>query len=133
MQRATSILRSFSEVGTDARIRKVVKWSYDALDPRRQRLFLDIAAFFLGRQRQEPEWVHDACYPHESGGGHLDALISLSLVHCDPEGRLGMHDTLVDMAFHLMSLPECPATYRVYLEGWQHNITLQINQVSHLM
>jgi hypothetical protein len=67
-------------------------------------MFLDIACMLLGKQRQLAAWVfqgtRDAFEPRALWD--LQSLIDASLVECEPDGTLSMHDTIASMARYII-------------------------------
>ena len=83
-------------------------------------MFLDIAAFFLGQRRQDAVDIFTRLFSgHGSSKIHLATLQQLSLITCSPEGLLGMHDTLVDMAHSIMRGPQSPEGYLLHVQPWR--------------
>ncbi|KAF8007311.1 hypothetical protein BT93_K1343 [Corymbia citriodora subsp. variegata] len=79
----------------DKTVQEKLKISYDALDYEEKQIFLDIACFFIGSQKQSPTYMWDACdfYPERG----IDVLSHLSLIKIDKNGELLMHDQLRDL------------------------------------
>ena len=88
-------LRNFGEFGEDKRIQQSLLFSYKRLSLERQSMFLDIACMLLGKQRQLAAWVVQGTHGASGPSASLDlaSLIDASLVECEPDGTLSMHDT----------------------------------------
>ena len=97
-------LNNFGEFGEDKRIQQSLLLSYKRLSPEKQTMFLDIACMLLGKQRQLAAWVfqgtRDAFEPRALWD--LQSLIDASLVECEPDGTLSMHDTIASMARYII-------------------------------
>ncbi|XP_074333532.1 TMV resistance protein N-like isoform X2 [Apium graveolens] len=79
-------------------IENILLISFDALklvDPVMQDIFLDIACFFVGREKGEVVQIMETCYKFLNHG--IDLLKKRSLLTIDNENRLRMHDLLRDM------------------------------------
>jgi hypothetical protein len=80
-------------------IKDVLKVSYDGLDEREKDIFLDIAFFFEGENKDFATKILDACDFGATGGIQLleeKALITIS------SNRIQMHDLLQKMAFDIV-------------------------------
>ncbi|XP_056162045.1 disease resistance protein RPV1-like isoform X1 [Syzygium oleosum] len=84
------------------KVQETLKISYDALDLEDQRIFLDIACFFIGSSQQSPTYMWDACdfFP----GTGIEVLSLMSLIKIDEEGKLMMHDQLRDLGREIIRL-----------------------------
>lgn len=79
-------------------IEKKLVVSFDALklvDPTLQNIFLDIACFFIGRNKEEVVEIMETCYTFLNH--NIDILKKRCLLTINNEGQLGMHDLLQDM------------------------------------
>ncbi|XP_043715012.1 disease resistance protein RPV1-like isoform X2 [Telopea speciosissima] len=79
----------------DSQIQEKLKISYDALDDMQKNIFLDIACFFIGVNRNYATRILEACglYPNID----ISVLIRMSLITIDASNQLRMHDLLRDM------------------------------------
>lgn len=100
-------LRNFGEFGEDKRIQQSLLLSYMGLSLERQTMFLDIACMLLGKQRQLAAWVVQGTRGASGFSASLDlkSLIDASLVDCEPDGTLSMHDTIASMAHYIIRQP----------------------------
>ncbi|XP_039155731.1 disease resistance protein RPV1-like, partial [Eucalyptus grandis] len=73
-------------------INNVLKISFDALDNNQKDIFLDIACFFKGRERDYVTRVLDGCGLKTLIG--MQTLIERSLVTIEKEGNVQMHDLI---------------------------------------
>nr|WIL60014.1 nodulation protein [Melilotus officinalis] len=78
------------------KVQKKLKISYDGLDDDYQRaIFLDIACFFIGMDRNDVIHILNGCEFFAENG--ISVLVERSLVTIDDKNKLGMHDLLRDM------------------------------------
>ncbi|EOY03844.1 Leucine-rich repeat-containing protein, putative [Theobroma cacao] len=78
------------------KIQKILKISYDGLDETEKCIFLDIACFFKGYNRDDVEKILDSCYSGSALGG-ITNLIDRSLLYVAESNTLWMHDLLQEM------------------------------------
>ncbi|CAN6584490.1 unnamed protein product [Malus baccata var. baccata] len=76
-------------------IHDVLKTSFDGLDDAEKDIFLDIACFFKGMQKDHATEILDSCgfYPHTG----IRVLIDRALITVSKWGELEMHDSLQEM------------------------------------
>ncbi|TQD73831.1 hypothetical protein C1H46_040634 [Malus baccata] len=76
-------------------IHDVLKTSFDGLDDTEKDIFLDIACFFKGMEKDHVSEILDSCgfYPRTA----IRVLIDRALITVSWEGKLEMHDLLEDM------------------------------------
>ncbi|CAN6584487.1 unnamed protein product [Malus baccata var. baccata] len=76
-------------------IHDVLKTSFDGLDDAEKDIFLDIACFFKGMQKDHATEILDGCgfYPHTG----IRVLIDRALITVSEWGKLEMHDSLQEM------------------------------------
>ncbi|XP_039686485.1 TMV resistance protein N-like [Medicago truncatula] len=80
----------------NAQVQKKLRISYDDLeDADEQEIFLDIACFLIGMDRNDVILILNGCGLHAEIG--ISVLVERSLVSVDDKNRLGMHDLLRDM------------------------------------
>ncbi|RDX92798.1 TMV resistance protein N, partial [Mucuna pruriens] len=89
------ILEKLKRIPPD-QVQKKLKISYDGLSDDTERdIFLDIACFFIGMDRNDVIHILNGCgFCAESG---IRVLVERSLVTIDDKNKLGMHDLLRDM------------------------------------
>ena len=83
----------------NAKIQDVLKISYDELDRTQQAIFLDIACFFKGEDRNFVSKISDGCEMYaESGIGFLEAkcLITFS------NNKISMHGLIQEMGWEII-------------------------------
>nr|WIL60015.1 nodulation protein [Melilotus officinalis] len=77
-------------------VQKKLKISYDGLnDDTQKKIFLDIACFFIGMDRNDVTLILNGCELFAEIG--VSVLVERSLVTVDDRNKLGMHDLLRDM------------------------------------
>ncbi|XP_043694453.1 disease resistance protein L6-like [Telopea speciosissima] len=76
-------------------VQKKLRISYDGLSYEEKQIFLDIACFFIGKDKNVPCCIWDGCgfYP----GVGIDNLCLKSLVKVGDQNELRMHDQLRDL------------------------------------
>ncbi|KAG4177044.1 hypothetical protein ERO13_A11G282643v2, partial [Gossypium hirsutum] len=80
-------------------IQEVLKWSFDGLDCEEKEMFLDIACFFEGKDRDYVTSFMDACYVSAHSG--IENLIDKSLISVS-ENQIAMHDLLQQMGWNIV-------------------------------
>ncbi|CAN1765069.1 Disease resistance protein L6 [Linum perenne] len=80
---------------TSNKVQQRLKISYNELSPNEKHMFLDIACFFIGEDKELPfhMWSDSNLYP-ESG---IRTLVHRSLVKIDERNKFWMHDLLRDL------------------------------------
>ncbi|KAG7957788.1 hypothetical protein I3843_11G192800 [Carya illinoinensis] len=77
------------------KIHKILKRSFDSLDHNRKIIFLDIACFFVGLDKEYVITILDGCgFSSKSG---IDILVQRALLRIDMQHKLAMHDLIRDM------------------------------------
>jgi hypothetical protein len=77
-------------------VQEKLKISYDGLnDDTMKEIFLDIACFFIGMDRNDVIQILNGCELYAEIG--INVLLERSLLTVDDRNRLGMHDLLRDM------------------------------------
>ncbi|KAK5786730.1 hypothetical protein PVK06_041373 [Gossypium arboreum] len=80
-------------------IQNVLKWSFDALDCEEKEMFLDIACFFKGKDRDHVTSIMDACYVTAHSG--IENLVEKSLISVS-QNQIAMHDLLQQMGWNIV-------------------------------
>jgi hypothetical protein len=89
------ILDKLKRIPND-QVHKKLKISYDGLnDDLEKEIFLDIACFFIGMDRNDVIHILNGCELHAEIG--INVLLERSLVTIDDRNQLRMHDLLRDM------------------------------------
>ncbi|KAJ7951587.1 putative disease resistance protein (TIR-NBS-LRR class) [Quillaja saponaria] len=84
-------------------IHAVLSWSYQGLDAAQKRIFLDVACFFKGEDREFVIRILDGCgFSAESG---LRDLADKSLVTISKKDTIEMHDLIQNMGRDLVCQP----------------------------
>ncbi|KAK9913877.1 hypothetical protein M0R45_037681 [Rubus argutus] len=81
-------------------IQGVLRTSFDGLDPSQKDIFLDIACFFRGMNKDYVTKILESCgfYPHSG----LRVLFDRALVTMSDDNRLEMHDLIQDMGWEIV-------------------------------
>ena len=85
-------------------IEKSLKISYESLNHEEQQIFLDIACFSIGKDRDT--WVRIWSGSGWKGLVGLQNLVNKCLVEIDNENIIRMHDHLVDLGRHIADCSE---------------------------
>ncbi|KAL3355208.1 hypothetical protein AABB24_019342 [Solanum stoloniferum] len=87
---------------SNSEIFEKLKISYDGLELKEQKIFLDIACFFRGDERKEVMQIVES---YDSGAEYiLDVLIDKSLVFISEYDRVEMHDLIEDMGIYIVKM-----------------------------
>ena len=90
-----SVLEKLRKIPNDE-VQEKLKISYDGLtDDTKKGIFLDIACFFIGKDRNDVIHILNGCGLFAENG--IRVLVERSLVTIDGKNKLGMHDLLRDM------------------------------------
>ncbi|TKY63433.1 TMV resistance protein N [Spatholobus suberectus] len=90
-----SVLKELKKIPND-KVQAKLKISYDGLsDETKKEIFLDIACFFIGMDRNDVIHILNGCELSAENG--IRVLVEQSLVTIDDKNKLGMHDLLRDM------------------------------------
>ncbi|GAU43796.1 hypothetical protein TSUD_285480 [Trifolium subterraneum] len=105
-------------------VQKKLKISYDALnDDTEKEIFLDIACFFIGMDRNDVILILDGCRLFGEIG--ISILVERSLVTVDDKNRLGMHDLLRDMGREIIR-EKSPEELEERCRLWYHEDVLDV-------
>ncbi|KAH0714084.1 hypothetical protein KY284_006989 [Solanum tuberosum] len=94
---------------SDVEITENLKISYDGLEPEEQEIFLDIACFFRGIEKEKVMQVLESYYSGPKIG--LRVLVSKSLVIISENNEIEMHDLIQDMGKCIVQMQEHPGEY----------------------
>ncbi|KAK7349963.1 hypothetical protein VNO77_07905 [Canavalia gladiata] len=118
-----SVLEKLKRIPND-QVQKKLKISYDGLnDDTEREIFLDIACFFIGMERNDVIHILNGCGLFAENGIHV--LVERSLVTVDDKNKLRMHDLLRDMGREIVraeSLKEPEERSRL----WFHEDVLDV-------
>ncbi|XP_058756853.1 disease resistance protein RPV1-like [Vicia villosa] len=105
-------------------VQKKLKISYDGLnDDFEKEIFLDIACFFIGMDRNDVIHILNGCELYAEIG--INVLLERCLVTVDDRNRLGMHDLLRNMGREIIR-EESPKEPEGRSRLWFSNDTLNI-------
>jgi hypothetical protein len=79
----------------NAEIDRIFRWSYDELDDKDKNIFLDIACFFKGHERERITKILNECGLFADIGIRL--LLDKALIRLDFKNRIQMHDLIQEM------------------------------------
>ncbi|MED6141247.1 hypothetical protein PIB30_101342 [Stylosanthes scabra] len=79
----------------NANVHKVLRLSYDELDDAEKNIFLDIACFFKGQERDKVIMILNACGFHANTG--IRNLLNKALITITQTKRIQMHDLIQEM------------------------------------
>ncbi|WMV59847.1 hypothetical protein MTR67_053232 [Solanum verrucosum] len=94
---------------SDVEITENLKISYDGLEPEEQEIFLDIACFFRGIEKEKVMQVLESCYYGPKIG--LRVLVNKSLVIISENNEIEMHDLIQDMGKCIVKMQKHPGEY----------------------
>ncbi|KAK4707667.1 hypothetical protein R3W88_028592 [Solanum pinnatisectum] len=94
---------------SDVEITENLKISYDGLEPEEQEIFLDIACFFRGIEKEKVMQVLESCYSGPKIG--LRVLVNKSLVIISENNEIEMHDLIQDMGKCIVQMQKHPGEY----------------------
>ncbi|KAH0777619.1 hypothetical protein KY290_009030 [Solanum tuberosum] len=94
---------------SDVEITENLKISYDGLEPEEQEIFLDIACFFRGIEKEKVMQVLESYYSGPKIG--LRVLVSKSLVIISENNEIEMHDLIQDMGKCIVQMQKHPGEY----------------------
>ncbi|KAL9370055.1 hypothetical protein Peur_041254 [Populus x canadensis] len=108
----------------DGKIQKILKISYDSLlDERDRNLFLDIACFFIGNDKDYVRRILECCSFYRTLG--IQKLIDSCLITVDKDNKLMMHQLLRDMGREIVR-QESPENLGKRKRLWHHDDALDI-------
>ncbi|KAJ9560914.1 hypothetical protein OSB04_006074 [Centaurea solstitialis] len=96
-----------------------LKISYDGLKPMEKELFLDIACFFRGENKNLPMVILDACGFYPTIG--VKVLIEKALITLSKEGTFEMHDLIEEMG-HYIVRGENPKNPEKHSRIWDNDV-----------
>jgi hypothetical protein len=79
----------------NSEIDRIFRWSYDELDDKDKNIFLDIACFFKGHERERITKILNECGLFADIGIRL--LLDKALIRLDFKNRIQMHDLIQEM------------------------------------
>ncbi|KAH0745203.1 hypothetical protein KY285_006860 [Solanum tuberosum] len=94
---------------SDVEITENLKLSYDGLEPEEHEIFLDIACFFRGIEKEKVMQVLESYYSRPKIG--LRVLVNKSLVIISENNEIEMHDLIQDMGKCIVQMQEHPGEY----------------------
>ncbi|KAI6681614.1 hypothetical protein NL676_035495, partial [Syzygium grande] len=104
-------------------VQETLRISYDALDHETQKIFLDIACFFIGSSKQNPTYMWDACDFFPRVG--IEVLSLNSLIKITEDGKLIMHDQLRDLGREIVRLEDVNEPQK-RSRLWKHKDVLDV-------
>ncbi|XP_056165294.1 disease resistance protein RPV1-like [Syzygium oleosum] len=107
-------------------VQKKLMVSYERLDHAQKQVFLDIACFFVGRDKTYPLYMWDECgyHPHDS----LEVLSLMSLIKIKDNNTFWMHDQVRDLGREIVR-QENFNNPRKRSRVWNHEEALSILQL----
>jgi hypothetical protein len=108
----------------NGQVQKKLKISYDALSYNTEKeIFLDIACFFIGMDRNDVTLILNGCGLFAEIG--ISILVERSLVTVDDKNKLRMHDLLRDMGREIIR-EKSPEELEERCRLWFHEDVLQV-------
>jgi len=117
------VLEKLKRIPNDE-VQKKLKISYDGLkDDTEKEIFLDIACFFIGMDRNDVIQILNGCGFYAETG--ISVLVERSLVTVDDKNKLGMHDLLRDMGREIIC-EKSPKKLEKRSRLWFHEDVLDV-------
>ncbi|WVZ17061.1 hypothetical protein V8G54_010043 [Vigna mungo] len=118
-----SVLEKLRKIPNDE-VQEKLKISYDGLsDDTEKGIFLDIACFFIGKDRNDVIHILNGCGLFAENG--IRVLVERSLVTVDDRNQLGMHDLLRDMGREIVR-SKSPMELEERSRLWFHEDVLDV-------
>ncbi|XP_022632558.1 TMV resistance protein N isoform X2 [Vigna radiata var. radiata] len=118
-----SVLEKLRKIPNDE-VQEKLKISYDGLsDDTEKGIFLDIACFFIGKDRNDVIHILNGCGLFAENG--IRVLVERSLVTVDDKNQLGMHDLLRDMGREIIR-SKSPMELEERSRLWFHEDVLDV-------
>lgn len=117
------VLEKLRKIPNDE-VQEKLKISYDGLsDDTEKGIFLDIACFFIGKDRNDVIHILNGCGLFPENG--IRVLVERSLVTVDDKNQLGMHDLLRDMGREIIR-SKSPMWLEERSRLWFHDDVLDV-------
>jgi hypothetical protein len=117
------VLEKLKRIPND-QVQRKLKISYDGLNDDTERdIFLDIAIFFIGMNRNDVVHILNGCGLFAEIG--ISVLVERSLVTVDSKNKLGMHDLLRDMGREIIR-DKSPKELEKRSRLWFHEDVLDV-------
>ncbi|XP_068479782.1 TMV resistance protein N-like isoform X3 [Phaseolus vulgaris] len=124
------VLEKLRKIPNDE-VQEKLKISYDGLsDDTEKGIFLDIACFFIGKDRNDVIHILNGCELFPENG--IRVLVERSLVTVDDKNQLGMHDLLRDMGREIIR-SKSPMELEERSRLWFHDDVLDVLSKETLM
>nr|XP_023925113.1 protein SUPPRESSOR OF npr1-1, CONSTITUTIVE 1-like [Quercus suber] len=117
-----SAIHQYREI-LEGPIHEVLKVSYDGLRPTEKDIFLDIACFFKGRNKDNVVNILDACNLYPTFG--IPNLVNKCLITISPYGKLGMHDLVQQMGREIVR-QDSPKILKKRSRLWHYEDALKV-------
>ncbi|XP_075638587.1 disease resistance protein Roq1-like [Castanea sativa] len=117
-----SAIHQYREI-LEGDIHEVLKVSYDGLRPTEKDIFLDIACFFKGRNKDKVVNILDACNLYPTFG--IPNLVNKCLIAIHGNGRLWMHDLVQQMGREIVR-QESPNILKKRSRLWHYKDALKV-------
>ena len=116
-----SAIRQYAKI-PKGDIHKILKVSYDGLEELEKDIFLHIACFFKGRDKDNVVNILDACNLFATS--NIPNLVNKCLINDEQNGTLSMHDLLQQMGRNIVQQesPIIPKRSRL----WDHDDALEV-------
>nr|AAD25972.1 flax rust resistance protein [Linum usitatissimum] len=103
-----------------------LKISYDALKPEAKEIFLDIACFFIGKNKEVPYYMWTDCnfYP----ASNIIFLIQRCMIQVGDDDKFKMHDQLRDMGREIVRREDIRPWKRSRIWSREEGIDLLLNK-----
>ncbi|XP_056163538.1 TMV resistance protein N-like [Syzygium oleosum] len=102
---------------------EILKIVIDGLEANERTIFLDIACFLNGYDKEEIIKSLDQCGVHADSG--IEILAKKSLIYIDENDKIRMHDLLQEMGRRIVT-QECPENPSKRSRIWRHEDALEV-------
>ncbi|KAL3730347.1 hypothetical protein ACJRO7_027368 [Eucalyptus globulus] len=105
------------------KVHQILRIAIDGLEANERTLFLDIACFLNGYDKEEIIRSLDQCCVHANSG--IEILAQKSLIYIDENNKIWMHDMLREMGRRTV-IRECPENPSKRSRIWSHEDALRL-------
>ncbi|KAF7851277.1 hypothetical protein BT93_L4208 [Corymbia citriodora subsp. variegata] len=105
------------------KVHDILRIIIDSLETNERMIFLDIACFLNGYDKEEIIKSLDQCSLHTNSG--IEILVQKSLIYIDENNKIWMHDLFEEMGRRIV-IQECPKNPSKRSRIWHHEDALRV-------